>query len=332
MPDDDLHKASPSVGDKLKSLRGQKNLGTSEVAARLHLDSRIIEALERDDYGALPDPIYVRGYIRSYSKLLGHDADELVAAYNSQKTADEPEIVPEIKYPAQTSSSDKPVKAFTYLISLLLAVLLIAWWQSTSVVEQPPADSTAALPDTGSTGPLLNNIDTAGASYSEWDNTPLLVPDEGDSLINNEPPDIDSTADDPEPGVQAVREETVLPDPGTDAVPNTGMLPEAGAAEPEAAASVMEEREIEINPLSGDPEDTIVLKVAADSWIEIIDANDEKLYFDLARSGDTITVHGTAPFDVLLGFSQGVTVEFNGEYFDQAPYSRSGIARFTLGD
>ena len=52
----------------------------------------------------------------------------------------------------------------------------------------------------------------------------------------------------------------------------------------------------------------------------------------LARAGDTFDLHGTAPFSVLLGFAQGVNIQLNGKPFDPAPYSRSGVARFTLGE
>jgi cytoskeleton protein RodZ len=78
--------------------------------------------------------------------------------------------------------------------------------------------------------------------------------------------------------------------------------------------------------------DLIVLKLTADSWIEIIDAKNTKVFFDLGRPGDVFNVRGTAPFDVLLGFAQAVSVEFNGKPFNAAPYSRAGVARFTLGE
>ena len=78
--------------------------------------------------------------------------------------------------------------------------------------------------------------------------------------------------------------------------------------------------------------DTLVLTVNSDSWIEIYDVNSQRVYFDLGRRGDRLTLHGTAPFEILLGFAQGVSIEFNGEPIEQAPFTRSGVARFTLGE
>ena len=80
----------------------------------------------------------------------------------------------------------------------------------------------------------------------------------------------------------------------------------------------------------GSGQDTILFRLTSDSWIEVNDANDEKLFHDLALKGEVHRISGLAPFKVLLGFSQGVEVKFNGKPFDQSPYSNNGIARFTL--
>ena len=76
--------------------------------------------------------------------------------------------------------------------------------------------------------------------------------------------------------------------------------------------------------------DTLDIYISSDSWIEIFDVNEQKIYFDLARTGDQLSLNGTAPFDVILGFAQGVTIELNGQPFDQSPYTRGGVARFKL--
>ena len=64
--------------------------------------------------------------------------------------------------------------------------------------------------------------------------------------------------------------------------------------------------------------------------MEIYDANDKRLFRDLALSGEEHLIEGAAPFRILFGFSPGVTAEFNGQRIEHAGYSRHGIARFTL--
>ena len=123
-----------SAGEQLKHLREQKNFSVNDIASRLNLETRIIEAIERNDFEKLTAATYARGYLRSYAKLLGADPDTIIASYNDS-APEPPEIIPEIKHTTQTSSNDKPVKAFTYLISLTLVILLVAWWQSNFIVD-----------------------------------------------------------------------------------------------------------------------------------------------------------------------------------------------------
>ena len=76
--------------------------------------------------------------------------------------------------------------------------------------------------------------------------------------------------------------------------------------------------------------DTIDLEVKQKSWISITDANDKRLFHDNALSGEKYSIHGTAPFNVLFGFSPGVTIKFNGKAFNHSRYSNNAIAKFKL--
>ena len=76
--------------------------------------------------------------------------------------------------------------------------------------------------------------------------------------------------------------------------------------------------------------DTVLLTVSKDSWIEIYDANDQRLFMDLGREGEQFQIDGTAPFNLILGYSPGVSIKFNDEAFDPEPYSNNGVARFRL--
>ena len=79
--------------------------------------------------------------------------------------------------------------------------------------------------------------------------------------------------------------------------------------------------------------DSIRLVLTDDCWVEIFDADNEKVFYDLARSGQVLVLNGVAPFSVLLGNAAGAAVEFNTIPFDTSPYmSRIGMARFVLGE
>lgn len=158
--------AESTAGRVLKRLRGDLGLSVQDVAAQLHLDPRIVEAMEADAADRLPAPLYVRGYIRSYAKILRTSADPIIALYNSSDESEPPEIIPEVRRSSQPSSRDKPVKAFTYLVTLSLVLLLVAWWQSKFIVGRPapgpaqPQETTAPPPGLPYTYPVIHHSDS----------------------------------------------------------------------------------------------------------------------------------------------------------------------------
>lgn len=69
-----------TIGAQLRAMREVKGLSVSDVAAQIRLAPRQIEALEADDMASLPELPFVRGFVRSYAKLLGMDAQPLLSA------------------------------------------------------------------------------------------------------------------------------------------------------------------------------------------------------------------------------------------------------------
>ncbi|MGI9288966.1 MAG: RodZ domain-containing protein, partial [Pseudomonadales bacterium] len=59
--------------------------------------------------------------------------------------------------------------------------------------------------------------------------------------------------------------------------------------------------------------DRLVLDFTTDCWVEVYDAKGEALRLGVERAGDRLMLRGKAPFDVLVGFSRGVTMTLNGE-------------------
>jgi cytoskeleton protein RodZ len=81
-----------SPGAMLRTARIQHNLNVEQVAKELHLDARIVTAIENDDHSALPEPIFVQGYLRSYARLVGLSADEIVSRYSAQGRPNPPPL------------------------------------------------------------------------------------------------------------------------------------------------------------------------------------------------------------------------------------------------
>lgn len=66
-------------GRTLAEARAARNLTLAEVAQQLKLSATQVEALEADAYDRLPGPVFVRGFVRNYARLLELDAEALVS-------------------------------------------------------------------------------------------------------------------------------------------------------------------------------------------------------------------------------------------------------------
>lgn len=138
-----------SVGQTLREGRERLGLSVEDVVAKIKLASRQIVALEADDYKSLPETAFVRGFVRSYAKLLQLDAQPLLDALPG---AERVQVMTELLN-VETPFPERSVRQqnLNLLIAAFLLALVIAGfalWQSNSprpAVEVPVAENT---PDT----------------------------------------------------------------------------------------------------------------------------------------------------------------------------------------
>ena len=74
-------------GERLRQARLLKNRDLKEIATELNISERLLTAIEADDYKSLPEPAFIRGYLRGYGRLLGVDSDLLIAQFNEIYTS-----------------------------------------------------------------------------------------------------------------------------------------------------------------------------------------------------------------------------------------------------
>ncbi|OYW13360.1 MAG: hypothetical protein B7X02_02370 [Rhodospirillales bacterium 12-54-5] len=80
------------IGPYLASLRVHFGLSEQDVAARLHIRVRYLQAIERGAFDQLPGQVYARGYMFTYAEFLGLDAAQVVElCFGSQRA---PEVTP----------------------------------------------------------------------------------------------------------------------------------------------------------------------------------------------------------------------------------------------
>ena len=311
--------AQQAPGELLKQARERLGLAQADIAAQLNLQAEVIDAVEKNDKDRLPIATYFRGYIRSYARLVKLDGDMLIRLYEQGSTPP-PEIIPNIKKPTQASSRDKPMRAITYLITFILALLLLAWLHSRYIVEKNSDGGAPATMDSGEKTGQHTLPDThkqeAGSATTDSDRGQTQTyqePDRGQSQTYQEP----VSPSYPDSAATATKNVVVEPVTADHPVINA-TLP--AAINPARTAETLMQRK-----------DRLEFIVSHDSWIEVYDANKTRMYHGLALAGQHLELAGTAPFSVSLGYSPGVTVRFNDKSFNPAPYSNYGLARFTLG-
>ena len=77
---DKTHQAMAGCGERLKQAREAAGLSIDDVAARLHMPARVVRSLEAEDWSRLGAPVFVRGQVRSYSRLVGLTTAPMMAA------------------------------------------------------------------------------------------------------------------------------------------------------------------------------------------------------------------------------------------------------------
>ena len=79
------------IGDKLKSAREAKGLSIADIEKATKIQSRYLEAIEKNEFDKLPGDFYVRAFIRQYAQVVGLDGKELLSDYHD----DVPEAKPD---------------------------------------------------------------------------------------------------------------------------------------------------------------------------------------------------------------------------------------------
>ncbi len=85
---------SPSpLGETLRRARSAKGITLEDAERVTRIPRKYLEALELENFGILPAPVYARGFLRSYAGYLGLDANDLLPFFPVGHV-DEPRLDP----------------------------------------------------------------------------------------------------------------------------------------------------------------------------------------------------------------------------------------------
>ncbi|HET9403267.1 MAG TPA: RodZ domain-containing protein, partial [Burkholderiales bacterium] len=134
--------AHTAPGGRLAEARRVQNLTPADVARQLKLSVWQVDALEAGRYQQLPGPIFVRGFIRNYARLVKLDPNELLRAAGDSipQAAARPEMPPsqDIPFPAGNRTRWPELAGAAAILVGLLAAYEFYW-------NEPEAPVTPAI-------------------------------------------------------------------------------------------------------------------------------------------------------------------------------------------
>ncbi len=294
------------LGATLREKRIAMGLSVADVAAQIRLAPRQIEALEADDLAHLPELPFVRGFVRSYAKLLHLDEQPLLATLPDPHAVSgriEPEFVGVPFNMQQLSSRQNRIWLYATGLIALIAIVFMLWHFATpKAVEKAPAsdvmESTIALPP--------------------------------QTLSESAVPESDTAAEQPVPSIPVTVSPAVVELPVLKSA--TTLVQSAKPAEvtkekvPAAVVVIGKVPAAQLAPTR------LRIVFDAESWTEVKDATGRLMSSKLNVAGSELNLNGHAPYELVIGNARYVRLYRQGKQVDLNKYinSTSEVARLTL--
>lgn len=138
-------KLAMTPGVRLRMAREGLNKTPQEVAQTLCLKLSVVESIEADSYELMPGSVFVRGYLRSYAKLLNIDPEEVIELFNrlgfvDKNSGGSSSFRLELDKTAMPTEG-KVMRYVTYLVVLSLLILVFVWWNNQRNTSNPINDA-----------------------------------------------------------------------------------------------------------------------------------------------------------------------------------------------
>jgi cytoskeleton protein RodZ len=318
-------------GELLQAARIKKGLSLEDVAGRMHLSPSILEAIEENNFDEITAPIFVKGYLRAYARIVSLGEDEMIEQYVDFYSEEDPPINTTSNMAPELSATDARIKWTTYFVIVVLGVLLAAWWWNKQQNQEPPVSldvQSSRMDENASTEGVVDSDIQAGSEASNATDVTTMdaesesaeasdSPDSSDAAVTAETENItenDSAAD---TAVEPVAAEVAETDAAAEQASSTEAvaLPvetqsSSSAEEPEPQATGTRDQPTRVAPSGSDK---LKIIIHADTWADVKDSTNFQLVYDLLRADSSVELSGKAPFTVFLGNGHGVEIMFNDE-------------------
>jgi cytoskeleton protein RodZ len=314
------------VGQILAQARQAKGMSVADVAGKLKLTERQVEAIEADDHSRLPSPVFVRGFVRNYARLVEVPVESLPGAVEQASPPTETITAPSEEVVISTS----PIRRWLLfpLVGLLLFLALVAllynWLRQGEEAYLPTASTQSAT----QARPVILPMQAPVKSDAPVPATPAAPPQPGNAATAGPAPAV--TVSSPAqpavalPPAQGANGQTVP----TPAPQSNATMPSPGPAT-SAPGHLEGGTNFEFGDATPGSHVVSVSALAEESWVSV-DASDGRRYSQLLPPGGRMTVHGVPPLRVVLGNGAHASLTYDGKPIELQPHIGNRVARLTL--
>ena len=322
----EITKINTDFGSVLEVARKSQNYSIDDICEQLKIPAHTIIAIETNDISALPPPTFTQGYIRAYARFLEISEENVLAIYNQ---AVPHELTPKLKSRSNLSGEAGSQSPLMKIMTLLLIAAGIAaviygsvqyYQKKVDVMETELESKERSFTGNSLDSPGENPLNIRqNARLSETDE---LIVQQSDPFEKVEMPEMDESVD-----------ITEMPET------NESVADEFTADETETTA---EEVDNVITPVPDEPVSDKsqevatridVLKIYAEqgSWMQVRDASNKRLLYNMVPVGGGKVLKGQAPFRISLGNAKTTKLVINDLAIDMSEYIReNNTASFTV--
>jgi cytoskeleton protein RodZ len=169
--------AMGAFGERLRRERELRQITLEEISGSTKITKRHLEALEHEDFDALPGGIFNKGFVRAYARYVGIDEEQAVADY---LVADQQQTQTEVRFPLEVhkSAALNPRRSRMPILLALLALIVIlggwSYWKKHRPQQAAnPVNTGGSAPSNSGaqTAPVTNPSPSAHASDQKTDAT-----------------------------------------------------------------------------------------------------------------------------------------------------------------
>lgn len=288
----DRQQQAVELGRQLRQAREERGMDVDEAAHRMRLPWRVISKLESGDWRGIDSPIYLHGYLRSYTRLLDMPTPDLVEDVGQDVATPQALVstggISRGRYLMQRYAVAGTYLVITALIVVPVIILGINGGLKHNLARLAPLDpAPVAQPADLSTAKQAGKSSTASGAEAE-SQTPLMASMAPVNLIEQNP----------------VRK----------AEPATPVVEKSAAAEPPVASA-----------------ESVSIDLSAPSWVEVTSSSGKRLAYALLEAG-THVYKADDSLTIRLGNAGAAEVRVDGQKLDLASYRRANVAYFKVDD